>query len=393
MKKAIRFIVSRLLALALCAALAVWIVNQGQIALPETGPAAEIAVDGSLPLELVSGPWPYGHCQGIAVDRENGWVYYSFTTALVKTDFEGNMLGSVVGLLGHLGCIEFNEADGRVYGSLEYKHDEIGQGVLENAGSDAVLEEAFYIAIFDGAAIDRMDMDACADGVMNTVYMAEVYEDYSAVVENEGVEVQHRYGCGGIDGVTFGPIPGSGDDAQYIFMSYGIYEDNSRTDNDHMILLCYDISDWDQYAQPFDQHNMHTSGPGEPLHKYFVLTGNTKYGVQNLEYDAYTDSYIMAVYRGSKPGFPNNPLYFVDAGVSAYTDDEGREQLTLVQDGESHRSGIYSWDFNQGAYGIHAYGDGTYHIAQRETSDSGELARLWLFKWDGRKVPMRRVME
>lgn len=391
MKKAIGWIFLRLIAVAACVALAVFIYPMHlQSVVEGMKDAPEITVSSDLPLELVSGPWPYGHCQGIAVDKANGWVYYSFTTALVKTDFEGNMLGSVIGLYGHLGCIEFNEADGKVYGSLEYKFDEIGQGVMETTGQE-IQTEAFYIAIFDGAAIDRVDMDASADGVMKTVYMAEVYEDYSAIVENEGVEVQHRYGCGGIDGVSFGPIPGSSDDAQYLFMSYGIYEDNTRTDNDHMILLCYDISDWDQYAQPLDQGSMHTSGPGEPLHKYFVLTGNTKYGVQNLEYDAYNDAYIMAVYRGSKEGFPNNPLYIVDASIPAYIDEEGREMLTLVQDGEPHYSGVYSWNFNQGAYGIHAFGDGTYYIAQRETSDSGESARIWLFKWDGKKVPMRRA--
>lgn len=353
---------------------------------------SKIIIPENRPVELLSGPWPYGHCQGIAVDEANGWVYYSFTTALVKTDFEGNMLGSVVGLLGHLGCIDFNENDGKIYGSLEYKHDAIGQGVLENAGSDAVLEEAFYIAIFDGAAIDRVDMDACADGVMKTVYMSEVVADYTAKVENEGKTVDHRYGCAGIDGVTFGPIPGSDDPTQYIFMSYGLYKDNERTDNDHQVLLCYDVSDWDSYAQPFDQFSMHKSGPGAPLHKYFVLTGNTNWGVQNLEYDAYTHSYIMAVYRGSKPGFPNNPLYMVDASVSAVIDDQGREILSLVQAGESHSSGVYSWNFDMGSYGIHAFGDGTYYIARRETSGEGESARLWFFRWHGDKVPMWRVM-
>lgn len=391
MKKAINYILLRLLAAAVCVALAAAVYPLHLQSVVE-GEDVEIEVSAELPLELVSGPWGYGHCQGIAVDEANGWVYYSFTTALVKTDFEGSMLGSVVGLYGHLGCIEFNEADGKVYGSLEYKLDEIGQGVMETTGQ-AIQTEGFYIAIFDGAAIDRVDMDASTDGVMKAVYMASVYEDYSAVVENEGVEVQHRYGCGGIDGVTFGPIPGETDGKQYIFMSYGIYEDNSRTDNDYQIMLCYDISDWDQYAQPLDQGSMHTEGPGEPLHKYFVYTGNTKYGVQNLEYDAYTKTYIMAVYRGSKPGFPNNPLYMVDAVVPAYVDEEGREVLTLLKDGEPHYSGVYSWNFNQGAYGIHAFGDGTYMIAQRETSDAGESARVWLFRWDGKRVPMRRVME
>ena len=59
----------------------------------------------NLPKNIFSGEYKAGHCQGIAVDTERGYIYYSFTTMLVKTDLEGNFIGSVVGLLGHLGCI------------------------------------------------------------------------------------------------------------------------------------------------------------------------------------------------------------------------------------------------------------------------------------------------
>ena len=42
------------------------------------------------------------HVQGIAVDKEKGYMYFSFTTTFVKTDMEGNVIGSVKGL----GCRE-----------------------------------------------------------------------------------------------------------------------------------------------------------------------------------------------------------------------------------------------------------------------------------------------
>ena len=71
-----------------------------------------------LPRFIDSGFWNTGHCQGIAVDLEKGFVYYSFTTMLIKTDLQGRLVGTVSGLLGHLGCIDFCEGDGRVYGSL-----------------------------------------------------------------------------------------------------------------------------------------------------------------------------------------------------------------------------------------------------------------------------------
>ena len=49
------------------------------------------------PKNIYSGLWKYGHCQGIAVDTEKEFIYYSFTTALVKTDLQGNLIGSCIG--------------------------------------------------------------------------------------------------------------------------------------------------------------------------------------------------------------------------------------------------------------------------------------------------------
>ena len=72
-----------------------------------------------------------GHVQGIAVDKNREYMYFSFTTCLLKTDMNGNLIGSVTGLAGHLGCIAYNYENGKVYGSLEFKHDAIGKGVLK----------------------------------------------------------------------------------------------------------------------------------------------------------------------------------------------------------------------------------------------------------------------
>ena len=51
-----------------------------------------------LPNNIFSGNWKEGHVQGIAVDAERGFVYYSFTTILLKTDFQGNALARKLGL-------------------------------------------------------------------------------------------------------------------------------------------------------------------------------------------------------------------------------------------------------------------------------------------------------
>lgn len=100
------------------------------------------------------------HIQGIAVDQKKGYIYYSFTTMLIKSTLKGEIVGSVNGLTGHLGCIDFNEEDGRVYGSLEYKNDVIGRGILRALGKEQEIVDAFYIVMFDVDKIDRMDMDA-----------------------------------------------------------------------------------------------------------------------------------------------------------------------------------------------------------------------------------------
>ena len=70
---------------------------------------------------IYTGTWKGGHIQGIATDRERKYMYCSFTTEFVKLDMEGNLIGSVTGFTGHLGCMAYCEEDGRVYASLEYK--------------------------------------------------------------------------------------------------------------------------------------------------------------------------------------------------------------------------------------------------------------------------------
>ena len=72
----------------------------------------------NLPQTIFSGYHGANHCQGIAIDEKKGFVYYSFTTKLIKCTLDGKLVGSVDGLIGHLGCIDLNEEDGRVYGSL-----------------------------------------------------------------------------------------------------------------------------------------------------------------------------------------------------------------------------------------------------------------------------------
>jgi len=315
------------------------------------------------------------HVQGIAVDNERKHLYVSFTTALVKTDMQGNILGSVRGLAGHLGCIAFNSKDGRVYGSLEYKNDAIGNGILKRTALKTV-EDGFYIAIFDVDKIDRIDMDAEQDGVMTAVFLREAFEDYAAP--------GHRFGCSGIDGITFAP-PVGGFAGQYLYVAYGIYGDTTRCDNDHQIILCYDVEELRQWEAPLNQRQMHRNGPDQPQHKYFVFTGNTTYGIQNLEYDPYTKRFLVAVYRGKKPQYPNYPMFMIDAQRPAKSRPlagvgmEG-EMMTLIE----LENGECGFDFPYGATGMVSLGDGYYYFSHDwknpETGDHG--TDVMLYRWD-----------
>ena len=344
----------KIVALA-CAASAALAVTSAPPVAARPRPAAE------LPVHLYGGAWPTSHVQGVVVDRAKGFVYYSFTTMLVKTDLRNRVIGTVEGLTGHLGDLDQNPADGRVYGSLEYKE-----------------AEAFYIAIFDVDKITRVGMNAEQDDVMTTVYLDEVVEDFTADMDGNGVfdgnvadTPDHRYGSSGIDGVSFGPEFGKRNPDDKLLVAYGIYTNLERTDNNYQVLLEYDVRRWAKYERPLSESAPHRSGPRRTPDKFFVYTGNTHFGVQNLEYDSYTGNWMMAVYTGQKPEFPNYSLFMVDAGakprrgvIEGQPTRERGQILPLLPYGlYDPGTGIHGWE-SEGNVGLESLGDGTYYIAR-----------------------------
>ncbi|MEV0777326.1 hypothetical protein [Streptomyces sp. NPDC050428] len=354
---------------------------------PTTYPELPATVDG--------GAWKSGHVQGMAVDRRKGFVYFSFTNLLVKTDLTGKPVGSVSGFTGHLGDLDFSTTDGRVYGSLEYK-----------------AAKAFYIAIFDGDRITEMDMDAETTGVVSTVHLKEVVEDYTADMDGNGVfdgdtakTPDHRYGCSGIDGVAFGPAfddrrrGGAHGTAstQLLTVAYGVYANTTRQDNDHQVLLQYDIRRWKKYERPLTETAPHTSGPGSPDGKYFSYTGNTTYGVQNLDYDAHTGNWLLAAYKGTKTQFPNYSLFVLDGSkppvsgpISGQPQPESGRLLPLLARGLHHpASGTYGWE-SSGQYGLVSLDDGRYYLAEAgtvvEDGVTKQTGKAVLNRWTG-QVP------
>lgn len=329
--------------------------------------------------ELKTGPWPTSHVQGIAVDPDKGFVYYSFTTLLVKTDLSGKLVGTVGGFTGHLGDLTFNPDDGKVYGSLEYK--------------DA---KAFYVAIFDVDKVNREDIQAMDSSIVSTVYLPEVVDDFTADLSGDGQFAgdtartdDHRYGASGIDGIALGPKFGRTDGRNYLTVAYGIYDNTSRTDNDHQVLIQYDISGWDRIGRPLTEDDAHHRSPPTAGRKYFVYTGNTRYGVQTLTYDPWLERWFLGVYPGHKTRFPNYSLFAVDAAsppkTKALTGLPGETGATLPLAGTGLRdssTGIRGWRAEV-EYGLESLGDGLYYIARSSSSDGKHSAKLVLMSWAG----------
>ena len=378
-KLAVKTLFSLLLPFAACLTSALLAPAQPSSSAPSSAAVAR------LPLTQDGGTWPTSHVQGLAVDVAGGYIYYSFTTLLAKYDFSGRLVGTLVGWAGHLGDLDFNPRDGRVYGSLEYKKD-----------------QAFYIAVINVSRLDRVGLDVAQTDLFRTVYLPEVANDYAADLNGDGKfdgdtakTLDHRYGCSGIDGVSFGPQFGRTTGPQLLTVAYGIYSHLTRTDNDHQVLLQYDITDWARYERPLTEAAPHHSGPGAVHGKYFVRTGNTNFGVQNLAYDDAQQRWFMGVYQGTKPAFPNYGMFTVDARTAPVLGDllgvpgpggKGTERgqlLALAADGLTDAAtGLRGW--NQKAdVGIQPVGRGLFYLAVASGTKGRQNGKITLHRWSG----------
>ncbi|HQY05966.1 MAG TPA: hypothetical protein PLQ52_07860 [Lacunisphaera sp.] len=367
------------------------------LALAATLAVSAMAASPVLPLTQHGGKWPAGHVQGIAVDVNGGYIYYSFTTLLAKYDFSGKLIGTIENLPAHMGDMDFNPDDGLLYASFEN---------LPN--------QAYYVTMIDGSKIDRVGIDLAKTDIFHTVYIAEILKDYLVDLnhdgkitldygknrEDEAKSPDHRYGVAGFDGVGFGPAFGRTAGPRYLTLAYGIYNNLDRTDNDHQVLLQYDVSNWAQYARPFRPDAPHRSGPPAPHGKYFVRTGHTTWGVQNLSYDESLQRWFLGVYQGKKKEFPNYLLFAVDASTQPVLGDllgvpgpggQDWEQgllLALADDGlKDPATGIRGW--NQKAdVGFQSVGGGLFYLSKnsggKDAKGRGwQSADLTLMRWTG----------
>lgn len=274
------------------------------------------------------------HLQGICVDDKMEYMYFSYTDVLAKVDMKTGKVVATIGGFGpgsfyssggaHLGCLAYY--NGRIYGSLEYKSP----------------GKKFFVAVFDETKITETGMNINDLAVKKEDYgvysilleeptadFRDPLNDRDAIIEGgstDGTAVNeqnlgHKFGCSGIDGVTFAPMPGSSDGKIYMFVSYGIYGWADCYDNDYNVLQVYDPA---EFAIPNENGKLRlftyerglekTYDESEALRAadtLYVFTGNTLYGTQNLEVDKDTGDIVLYTYANTK-GWPGYTMYVVD---------------------------------------------------------------------------------
>ena len=313
-----------------------------------------------------------GHLQGIALDKKRGHIYWSFTTLLVKTDLNGTVIGSVGGLIGHLGCIAYCAERDELWGTLELKGDAVGRGISKLLKRENVSREAFYAVVFDIEAITSKNINAENNNIMRACYLYDVCMDYSGSGENGH---PHRYGCSGIDGITFAPMITEKPNAPLrMFVAYGIYGDVNRTDNDDQVILSIDPAIAKQTAMKLRQDRPHRIGV-RCEDKLFVKTGNTNYGIQNLEYDSPTDSFFAAVYPGSKPQYPNPPMFVFP---------RKQDPETIVENNKRLLGGLNSYSFPLGSTGLASLGNGEFLVSEAYRDKSRDAGKISRYKFTGK---------
>ncbi len=232
------------------------------------------------------------HMQGFTTDGE--YMYWSFTDSLVKTNKNNTVISQVHIHSGHLGDIDYY--NGSIYATL------IGDSL---AGNPWGVWTSFFVYVFDAETL----------ALQKTIRLDPCYKMYDSPSVNGGFN--------GVDGIVV--LDG---------------EDGKPT----MWLACALFSD-----EKYDKQMLLNFSLGGKLQgiKYFN-TGNTTFGIQNLDYEADTGYFWISTYSAEKPYQAKETLYCLDAANESVV-------------------GAYSF---YSPYGFHALGGGRY-LASIQTGVNG----------------------
>lgn len=307
------------------------------------------------------------HLQGICVDDDMQYAYLSYTDTLLKLDLaSGKVVGSVCDFGpgsfvaeggAHLGCLAYY--NGKVYGSLEYKSP----------------GKKFFLAVFDPEKITQIgmsfeNMEEGVDGVL----LYEPTQDFrdplndtpssedGTAVNNE--PLGHKFGCSGIDGVTFGKIPGDTSGKVYCLVAYGIYANDeawlNRYDNNYNIIRVYDPEMFDE------RYDMAHKSGDKVLRRFtyerglemdfeeeealkavdtlYVWTGTTNWGCQNLEAERDSRDLVLYTYPTPKKGWEKwseqDAIFVIDGDAKAQEKAIEVGQSNQNADGTIHQSAL-----------------------------------------------------
>lgn len=203
------------------------------------------------------------HLQGFS--SGNGYMYWSFTDSLVKTTLSGTVKCQVEIRGGHLGdCDYYN---GKIYASF------LGNALPGHAWEDWT---SFKIYVFDADdlhVVDIINLDICDE-----------YKRITCTPED-------TRGFQAVDGVCFAPDPISGETK--MFVACALYTD-------------------EKYSS---QIILQLTPEGVYETEYHIPTGNTVYGIQNLDYDAENKEFWFTAYGASQPYQPKETLYCISGDL------------------------------------------------------------------------------
>ena len=205
----------------------------------------------------------HAHMQGFS--KSEDFMYWSFTDSIVKTTLSGTVKCQTEIRGGHLGDIDYY--DGKVYGSY-----------LKNAlpGHAWADWTGFKIYVFDA---DNLQVEK----ILN-LDICDYYKSITCTPED-------TRGFQGIDGVTIAPDPNSGE--MSLFVACALYTGEKYA---NQIILQFTLD-------------------GEYITEHHIPTGNTVYGIQNLDYDRENKEFWFTTYGSSQPYQPKEVLYCISGDL------------------------------------------------------------------------------
>ena len=193
------------------------------------------------------------HMQGFTTDGKH--MYWSFTDSLVKTTKSGTVLVQVRVPAGHLGDIDYY--NGKIYGTV------LGNSLK---GLPFGIWTAFDVNVYDADTL----------ALVKTIRLDDCF----------GMYERREHGFNGVDGITV--IPESESSPAKMMVASALFDGEEY---DSQMLLEYSLD-------------------GELLDKHFIKTGNTVFGIQNLDRDPETGNYWFSTYGGDRYDYQNKNFLF-----------------------------------------------------------------------------------